>query len=265
MRMTLAPEYWLWQADGLSATSAPLYLDGLLSHLLDLNAQGKSEIANLTGVLERIEQILPTLKAGSVGRKELVGIYALWHHNVAPDIRRPEADDLLIKFAADLAVPSAVAFAVGLISNTVPGWTAQQHYDLAVARRQERERRKPKSPLPQGIDAALFFIAAEMCADAAMPTHAAELASWAVEELPGNATLQAWEASRTPDGFGQVVDLRTLLFGVSDAAATADTRSAMDEADSADPADEAETREAAGTTDAANGAGETGGVARGRS
>ena len=54
------------------------------------------------------------------------------------------------------------------------------------------------------------------------PTQAAELASWAVEEFPGNSTLQTWEASRTPDSFSEVVDLRMLLFGVSDAASTAD-------------------------------------------
>lgn len=176
MKMTLAPQYWLWQAPGLNTTSAPLYFDGLLSYLIDLAAKGENKIADMTAVLERIEQIVPTLAPAAPGRRELVGIYALWHGHVAPDLRRPDADKLLAAWDADITTPSAAAFAVGLLNERAPAWTAQQYLDLAKARREERGRKK-SHPLPQGVDAALLFIAAEKCATEGMPEEAAQLAA----------------------------------------------------------------------------------------
>jgi hypothetical protein len=193
-----------------------MYFDGLLSHLIDLAAKGETDIADMSSVLERIEDILPSLSANAPGRRELVGIYALWHRHVAVDLRRPSADELLAKYDGDLTLPSSAAFAVGLLTDAAPSWTAQEYLDLAKTRRKERGGKRP-SPLPQGIDAALLLIAAEKCAEAGMAKEAATLAAWTIEELPGNATLQAWEASLSAGGFSEVVDLRSLVFSGLDA------------------------------------------------
>jgi hypothetical protein len=211
MTVTLAPEYWLWKADGLTTTSAPMYLDGLLGHMIDLNARGKTEIADLSAVLERVETMLPPLSATTPGRTELVAIYALWHRIVAPALRRPGANELLADHDAELATPSVTAFAVGLLTDALPDWTAEQYLGVAVTRYEERRKKKPR-PLPQAVDASLMVIAAEKCAEAGMAEQASTLASWAIEELPGNPALQAWEASQTQTGFTESLDLRSLLF-----------------------------------------------------
>ena len=117
---------------------------------------------------------------------------------------RPDADTLLGTFSTDLTTPSAIAFAVGLLTDALPSWTSQECLDLATARHTERAARKPR-PLPQGIDTALLLIAAERCADTQMTEDAATLAAWAGEELPGTPTCRPGKNHISADGFADSV------------------------------------------------------------
>lgn len=62
--MPVAPQHWAGNADGLSAGSGPAYLDGFLGLLLPvLRGDNGATLIDMTGVLERIEGILPARRS----------------------------------------------------------------------------------------------------------------------------------------------------------------------------------------------------------
>jgi len=210
-RAQLAPQYWIWQADGFSNESAPRYFSGLVANLTDAGSGQVEAVAPMAAVLERIEEILPGTGDGEV-KAIMVAIYALWHGTVArTEHRRPGADDVLSRHEGLLKDPSVAAFAVGLLSGEIPDWSVDQWLELATERRLERESRSQLELVPS-VDAALQVVAAEELVKACRLAEAQRLASLAVEELPGNEELITWE-ERLVAGKETHINLGRLLFG----------------------------------------------------
>jgi hypothetical protein len=211
VRMRVAPQYWVWKADGLDHKSVSRYFSGFASHLVDTFAGRNEGVSDMRGVLERIEQLSPEVADGP-DKTLMVAIYALWHSAVAASDHRPQSVEFLTKHGHLLQRLEAPSFVVGLLTEQLPDWTDDQWHTLATERRAERERRRHLE-LPAGFDAALQVMAAERLMEAGRADEAHTLAGFAVEELPGYEPLVEWEAGLTA-GRPSELDLRALVLGL---------------------------------------------------
>ncbi len=211
LQMRAAPQYWIWNAEGFDRKSAERYLSGLVSHLIETFAKRNDGIPDMSAVLEQIEELLPATGEGSA-KDALVAIYVLLHRVLAPDDRRSRAAEFVDAYEDLLKRPGMPAFAAGLLSDQLPEWTEDELHALATKRRQERSR-NAHLELPSSVDAALQAMAAEHLNKAGRIEEAQALASFAVEELPGNGLLMKWEAGLA-DGEDPQLDLGALVMGI---------------------------------------------------
>lgn len=211
LEMRMAPKYWIWKEAAFSHASVPRYFAGFTENLLDVLAGREDGVADIRGVLERIEQMLPGTADGEV-KTMLVAIYAMWHRTIRVEDQRPGAEELLAKHERQLEEPGMVAFVVGLLTNRTHQWSVDDWQALAVRRREHRQRRDHLRIAPP-FDVALQVIVAEKLSESGRPDQARKLASYAVEELPGNAQLLAWERGVTEGGDVEI-DLRALTLGL---------------------------------------------------
>lgn len=208
VRLPLAPEYWVWNAERFDHESAGRYFSGFVGHLADTFAGRNEGVTDMRAVLERIEQLLPRT-ADRPAKTLMVAIYALWHTALAPSDHRPGAASLLAKHEHLLQRAEVPSFVAGLLSDQLPEWTDDQWHTLATDRREQRSRRRHLE-LPVGFDAALQVMAAERLMQVGRIDEARTLARFAVEELPGNEPLMAWEAGLAT-GQASKLDLRPLV------------------------------------------------------
>jgi hypothetical protein len=211
LRVQFAPQYWIWNADGFRHDSASRYFSGFVQNLVEVFAGRDESVADIREVLERIEQFLPGTAEGPA-KTIMVATYALWHRSLAPSERRPRAATLLADHEHLLQQAETPSFVAGLLSNQLPEWTDDQWLALATERREERSKRRHLE-VPAGVDAALQIIAAEALMKAGRTDEASTLARFAVEELPGNEALIAWERALA-DGQPTERDLRALVLGL---------------------------------------------------
>jgi hypothetical protein len=67
----------------LSRESVGRYFSGFVANLIEVMAGRNDAVADIGGVLERIEQLLPATADGPA-KTLMVAIYALWHRTLAP-------------------------------------------------------------------------------------------------------------------------------------------------------------------------------------
>jgi hypothetical protein len=206
----LAPQYWIWQQDGLTKDTALRYLDGFIRHLADAKAGRAEGMPDMNGVLERIETLVPG-KAASAAGAAMIALYFLWHKNLPSEIHRSNAQSFIAKYQQALTKPSMTAFVAGFLTNELPPWSNDQWLDLATNRRRERTAKRSAQPLQPELDATLLVVAAHVLLDAGQGSDAAKLAGWAVEEMPGNKQLLAWEASVAAGEQPTKIDLTALI------------------------------------------------------
>lgn len=215
VRVQIAPQYWIWQAEGFSQVRAPQVLEGFIELLLATMADPEHpQVVDLTAVLEKIESALPGI-AKPADRRAMVGIYILWQAFLGRDHGRPRAAEFIERFDADLDDPSVVAFAVRLLTSTPIEWTLDQLIELVDQRREELRRGRGQ-PLPARVDVALLLTAALELWDAGRPADGLALISEAVEALPGDGDLIAIEEAAIR-GERPAVDLLAFVVGPSPA------------------------------------------------
>jgi hypothetical protein len=157
---------------------------------------------DITPILERIEALVSASRTGS-GRTLMMAAYVLWHYIMAPEVHRPDAAKLLPRYESELQAPGLAAFVTGLLLQGSPEWTAEDWRALATERHSERLTRR-QLELPPTVDAALQVIAAQQLAAAGHAEEARQHASYAVEELPGDETLIAWEGAFSEHGRAEI-------------------------------------------------------------
>lgn len=192
LRMPLAPQYWVWNAEGFDHKSVSRYFSGFVVHLADTFAGRNEGVPDIRPVLERIEQLLPGTADGPA-KSLMVAIYALWHRTLAPSEHRPGAATVLAEHEQLLQQVDMPSFVVGLLLEQIPEWSDDQWQRLATDRRAGRLRRRHLE-LPASFDAALQVMAAQRLMNAGRTEEARTLARFAVEELPGNEPVMTWEA-----------------------------------------------------------------------
>lgn len=198
MMIRLASQHWLNRAGGFDQKSAPTYLDAMLDFLIEALA-GRSEagLVDMTSVLDKIEALAMGLaKRGD--RLAMAGIMALWNRFAPADVRRTLKPKLAARFAADLAEPSIVGFALAVVQGQHIEWSTEALRSLAAERRVELLGRNP-APMPARIDAALLLIVASrlLAPDADQDTEgdALDHLRQAVETVPGLPDIMRFEES----------------------------------------------------------------------
>lgn len=216
VQMQLAPEYWVGNANGFTAASAARHLQGFVDLLCPLLLEEGGTIkADLTPVLERVEQLLPG-EAKAAARRPMVALYALWHRVMASELHRPNADALIDRFGSDLDEPSIESFVVRLLLDGPIDWTPDEVAALVVARRRDLERGRGQE-LARRLDTALVLLAAKALWDAGRIDDARDHVAQAVEMLPGDETVCRLEES-TGQGLPHF-DLRRFALGADDSLA----------------------------------------------
>jgi hypothetical protein len=215
IRVQLAPQYWLWNADAFHHKSVDRYFSGFVGHLMEALAERGEGVTDMKTVLQRIEELVPGTAEGAA-KNMMVAIYALWHRVLAPDDHRPEANDFLVKYEDLLSQSEMPSFVVGLLTSEMPEWTDEQWRQLATTRRAQRSEAQHLE-LPSSVDAALQAMAALKMQEVGNLDEAQAFAGFAVEEMPGNESLIAWEA-RLLAGEAPELDLRALVLRLDPAA-----------------------------------------------
>lgn len=219
LRLLPAPQYWVWNAAGFDRARAGQYFSGFVTLL-----PADPGVPDMRAVLERIEELAPGTADG-LAKTFMVGIYALWHRLLPPDVHRPHPERLLAKHGRVLHRVDVPSFVVGFLSNEMPEWTDDEWLALATERRAERAERSHLE-LPAGMDAALQVTAAEALMKAGRTGEAQKLAAFAVDELPGNEMLMTWE-DRLANG--EIIELdAAALLGREPSADEAETPTAGD-------------------------------------
>lgn len=210
----LAPQYWIGQAHGFGAESAPWWLNGVAEALISWLAGENVDGFNLTGVVEKIEQLVPLLPDGEV-KTTMVAIHVLWHEWLRPEDRSSSAGEFIEHYGKCLELPTPTAFTVGVLCNRrLPVWTPDEWAAMASSRHAARFVGK-ESPLPATIDALIQLEAADQLEIAGRHEEAVVFAANAVEESPGNANLMAWEQRLLSGDHDPDFDVHLFLFGKS--------------------------------------------------
>ncbi len=192
VKMQMAPQYWIGNAEGFTPQAAPAFLEGFIELLLDVLAdQDDAQLVDLTAVLEKIEQTLLG-EAKPESRQPMIALYVLWHTFLNPRHHRPGAAKAIQQYRADLDPPSVVGFVVRLLTSQGIEWPAERLLHLVNLRRDELQRGRGQA-LPARLNTALILCAAERLLDAQQVTEALSLISEAVESLPGDMPLIAFE------------------------------------------------------------------------
>lgn len=214
VQMQLAPQYWIGQSDGFDVKNAPLWFNGVAEALISWLSGDNKDGFNLTGVIEKIEQLVPQLPDGEP-KTTMVAIHVLWHEWLRPEDHHNSAAEFIEHYASCLDLPTPVAFTVGVLSNRrPPAWTPDDWATMASSRHTARRKGK-ESPLPATIDAFIQLEAAGQLEVAGRHDEAVIFAANAVEESPGNADLMAWEERFLSGDHDPDFDWQRLLFGRS--------------------------------------------------
>lgn len=190
LRMEVASEYWVWQADGLTAATAGKYLTGWLEVWLSVAGGHRDGWVDVRNVLARIEQIAAGTAAGR--RIWMVALYAIVHRNLAPQDQRPGGDGFLARHEGLLAPPSMVSFVVALITAGSLDWPLEDLQQAAAERRVERGRRQDWQ-VPACFEAALLAVLADQLAQVGRHEEALAAVDEAIGELPDNVELMRFE------------------------------------------------------------------------
>jgi hypothetical protein len=208
--VTLAPQHWIHHSTGFTHASAARYFRGFVEHMLDVLAARESGVTNMHEVLARIERLVPGTADG-LAKTSMVAMYALWHRVLVKGEHRPDAEAFLARHEHHLHAPTMTAFVTGFLTNDLPEWSTDEWITLATQRRADRLKEKAPS-LPAALDGALQACAAERLINEGRGDEAMTFAQHAVEELPGNDDVIAWEG-KVAAGEATGIDLRRFILG----------------------------------------------------
>jgi len=191
LRMQLAPNMWVHNADGYSLQSAYIYLNGFLQQVEQALLHPGTPVTDIRSVTTKIEALLPSL-AKPEQRRPMVTLYYWFAHFLAKDERQP-ALQRVRKFIDELNTQSIETFFLYVYEGRLPPWSASSCE--ALFNTYVRGRYK-NNQLNVGaiLGAAGALTIAEMYRLADDCSTARRLIALAVDEFPAIAQLRAYEA-----------------------------------------------------------------------
>lgn len=213
VRMQLAPQYYMWRPENMTALTAPERLDEVVSIFIEVLSKREEHLsADMRPALERIEELLNG-PMDAAPRRAMLAIYFLWHWLTHPDLHRPDSQTWMEVAVAELNGPSLESLTVAAVIGQQPHWSVDEWCDLAEDRHDDLKRRRPQ-PIRPAIDALLWVEAARaLSSDGSIVETRAALAH-AVECMPGDRALIQQE-KEFEQGGSINIDLRGLVFGAA--------------------------------------------------
>lgn len=193
VRVRLDPEAWLPSYSNFTAIDAPQIFSGLVDSFHRV-VTGQSEgVVDIRIPLQRIEALLPG-ESKDQSRLPMIAIYLLWHGMVATELERPEPGRYLDRDAHLLDLPSMYSYAIWLF-----GMEATWQDDELMMLADEREtvlqqQHKSLLELPARLDATLRFDLARRAWNRGDEPECTKQLGKAIELLPGDQELIAYEA-----------------------------------------------------------------------
>ena len=215
VRMPLAPSVWVGHPAGYDHESATRYLEGFLSQIARFLSGESEGVTDISQVLEEIERQAKGVQEKQ--RRPMLTLYVLHSHTAGKENRRPGWDEFIGTYDAELEKPSVEALVLQVVLGFDLGWPAEKFEEKRVVYYRRRYH-KGKLKLPPLFEAALDLEAAERYRRAGRSEEARQLIGEAVETLPGNEALIAFEKSvEDEDGLQklEVIDWRELLLDES--------------------------------------------------
>ena len=193
VRLRLAPQMWAGASGEFAASLGPALFNALLQMVAAARNGNGNTIVDMALPLARIEQLLPA-ESKVDARRPLIATYLLWHRVAPESLRRPRADAIINRYAADLSHPSVIGYALSVSLGDRAEWDSNDLETLLDGREKALEQGgSTLQELPERIDAALQIDLARRLWDEGRATDAATRIGKAVELLPGDPQLLALE------------------------------------------------------------------------
>ena len=193
--MPVAPQYWIWNADGYNKDNANQYLEGFLSQYVDY-LQTDAAFTDIRPVLFKIESLVPNLNKVSQ-RLPMVSLYLMFSWFL-PEEERTKNLDFIGNYRDDFSTPSIESLLIHILTHQIPTWSLSELDELLNKYMKQRYHK-------QGLNIGVFFEAvitlwiAEKYRSEGNENRAKELIALAVENFPSNIQLRDFECSLIED------------------------------------------------------------------
>ncbi len=205
--LQLAPQYWIWRPENITAISGRMILEGFLDQAVGvlINARN-AQLTDLRAMLARVEDIMPSMKVEQ--RRRLLACYCMFNRMVREEDRSPNSEAVLKAYEGELLVPSSESMLVQVVLGLSPAWDLSQHDDAHESYFAERFT-KSGLRAPRALEAGISLTLAERHRQAGNSVRARELIAFAVENFPGQLKLELFERNYSGD---TLIDWEDLLF-----------------------------------------------------
>ena len=238
VRMQLAPQYYMWRPENMTASTAQERLDEVVSIFIEVLSKREEQLsADMRPALERIEVLLNG-PMDAAPRRAMLASYFLWHLLTHPDLHRPDSDTWMDVAIKELSGPSLESLTVAAVIGQQPPWSVDEWCDLAEDRHDDLQRRKPQ-PIRPAIDALLWIETARALSSDGSVVEARAALAHAVECMPGDPALVQQE-SEFEEGGPINIDLRGLVLGAAQGSGSTHGSDAGDGTTETEPADAGE-------------------------
>ncbi len=209
LRMSLAPEYWIHNADTYSLQTSRAVLNGFLSQVSAGKLDPTRKITDIRAVQRKIESLLPTL-AKPAQKIPMLALHYLFT-NYLRDEEAQTAATFLQPYLHYFDQPSIDSLLVHLLGGQqTPEWPLDITDTLMAEYGAQRFQRNGLDAGPL-IGAALTLWVAEMHRAAGDLARSRELVAQAVEEYPQQKALYAFERDLSTVDIPEINCWRILL------------------------------------------------------
>jgi hypothetical protein len=191
LRAPLAPRYWVWKAEGFTAGTANAYLSGFIGELATvLRGDDDARLTDITGVLQRIEELVPGFSPAS--RMPALVLYHLFHWYASADWHRPTFESFLQQYEQELNAPSIPSLVGHVLSGAQVDWPANEHDEQLECYFTTRFH-KGGLHIDPLFESALLIHAAQRYLRHGSLERASDLVTQAADHLPGHPVLSELE------------------------------------------------------------------------
>jgi hypothetical protein len=210
IRLQLAPELWMGNAEGYNALTAPLWLENFLGqYSAILLGIPNAALSNLTPILDKIESMsFEGVKAKQ--RRAIIALYHLFTFVAGPAYARLRHDELWERNEAEFEQPTIEGIALCLVHGQPIPWEVDSLEILYKTYYDER-RRKGAMMLSPLFEAMFTLFLAEMNRVSGNELRARDLISFAVESSPSDQNLRQYESGLAEDQLEPIDPWRILL------------------------------------------------------
>ena len=210
LTMEWAPQYWIGRPERYGPETAKTWLEAFLTQASAVFARSPGAIlTNLGPILDRIES-LPLGGIKAPDRRRIITLYHLFTVLAGPDHQRQQHEALLKRYEADFKEPTVEELVVRLVTGEALPWSLDELEQLHAAYYRDR-RSKRTLMIGEFFEAVFTLRFADIQRHCGNQTRARELVAFAVEALPGNATLRAFEEGLKAKVIGPINDQEILL------------------------------------------------------